>query len=175
MCFIIPTLNLHLAMESLLKNLRKHVECSICLDTFTEPKTIACLHTFCCECLKRHALASQREGKSRCPECQAQIDIPEDNRFDQLPTSFHHNSLLGLLAVQQSGDGSEITCGVCKKKSVEISYCFDCEKLLCLDCMNAHEVFRNAAFVGHKVTPVKQLTAEDYEALLKRKAFCSKN
>ena len=160
-------------MESLLKNLRKHVECSICLDTFTEPKTIACLHTFCCECLKRHALASQREGKFRCPECQAQIDIPEGNRFDQLPTSFHHNSLLGLLAVQQSGDGSEITCGVCKKKSVEISYCFDCEKLLCRDCVNAHELFRNAAFEGHKVTPVKQFTAEDYEALLKRKAFCS--
>ena len=160
-------------MESLLKNLRKHVECSICLDTFTKPKTIACLHTFCCECLKRHALASQKEGKFRCPECQAQIDIPESNRFDQLPTSFHHNSLLGLLAVQQSGDGSEITCGVCKKKSVEISYCFDCEKLLCCDCINAHEVFRNAAFEGHKVTPVKQFTAEDYEALLKRKAFCS--
>jgi len=34
-------------------------------------------------------------------------------------------------------------------------------------------VFRNAAFEGHKVTPVKQFTAEDYEALLKRKAFCS--
>jgi len=34
-------------------------------------------------------------------------------------------------------------------------------------------VFRNAAFEGHKVTPVKQFEAEDYEALLKRKAFCS--
>ena len=161
-------------MEPLLKNLRKHVECSICLDTFTEPKTIACLHTFCCECLKRHALASQREGKFRCPECQAQIDIPEGNRFDQLPTSFHHNSLLGLLAVQQSGDESNISCGpACKKKRVDISYCFDCEKLLCLDCVNAHEVFGNLSHEGHKVTAVKQFDAEDYEALLKRKAFCS--
>ena len=45
---------------------------------------------------------SQRDGQFRCPECQTQIAIPEGNRFDQLPTSFLHNSLLSLLAVQQS-------------------------------------------------------------------------
>ena len=162
------------AMESLLKNLKKHVECSICLDNFTGPKTIACLHTFCCECLKKHALMSQRDGQFRCPECQTQIAIPEGNRFDQLPTSFLHNSLLSLLAVQQSGDGNNITCGFCKKKKKdEASYCFECEKMLCCDCLNAHEVFRDAAFAGHKVTKVKQFQAEDYEALLKRKAFCT--
>ena len=160
-------------MESLLKNLKKHVECSICLDNFSGPKTIACLHTFCCECLKKHALMSQRDGQFRCPECQTQIAIPEGNRFDQLPTSFLHNSLLSLLAVQQSGDGNDITCGFCKKKKDEASYCFECEKMLCCDCLNAHEVFREAAFAGHKVTPVKQFQAEDYEALLKRKAFCT--
>ena len=131
------------------------------------------LHTFCCECLKKHALMSQIHGQFRCPECQAQIAIPEGQRFDQLPTSFLHNSLLSLLAVQQSGDGNEVTCGFCKKKKDEASYCFECEKMLCCDCLNAHEVFRDAAFGGHKVTKVKQFQAEDYEALLKRKAFCT--
>ena len=160
-------------MESLLKNLKKHVECSICLDNFEEPKTIACLHTFCSECLKKHVLLSQRDGQFRCPECQTQIVIPEGNRFDQLPTSFLHNSLLSLLTVQQSGDRGEISCGLCKKKSVETSYCFECEKFLCCTCVNAHELFRDTAFAGHKVTPVKQFQAEDYEALLKRKAFCT--
>ena len=163
----------YVAMESLLKNLKKHVECSICLDNFKEPKTIACLHTFCCECLKKHALMSRRDGHFLCPECQTHIAIPEGDRFDQLPTSFLHNSLLSLLAVQQSGDGNDITCGFCKKKKDEASYCFECEKMLCCDCLNAHEVFREAAFAGQKVTPVKQFQAEDYETLLKRKAFCT--
>ena len=158
-------------MESLLKNLKEHVTCSICLDTFTEPKTIACLHTFCCECLKRHALTTQREGKFRCPECQAQVGVPE--RFDQLPTGFLQNSLLGLLAVQQSGDGSEISCGSCRKKSAETSFCFNCGKFLCPDCVNAHELLRNVAFDGHKVRAIKHFQAEDYEALLKRQSFCS--
>ena len=161
------------AMESLLQNLKKHVECSICLDNFTEPKTIACLHTFCCECLKKHVLMTQRDGQFRCPECQTQITIPEGNLFDQLPTSFLHNSLLSLLTVQQSGDRGEISCGLCKEKSADASYCFECEKFLCSHCVNAHELFRDAAFAGHKVTLVKQFQAGDYEALLKRKAFCT--
>ena len=160
------------AMESLLKNLKKHVTCSICLDTYTEPKTIACLHTFCLKCLEEHALKTQRHGQFRCPDCQAEVNIPEGNCFDNLPTGFLQNSLLSLLAVRQSGDGSQISCGICKKKSAEISYCFACEKLLCRDCVNAHELFRESAFQGHKVTAVKQFQAVDYEALLKRQSFC---
>ena len=158
-------------MESLLKNLKEHVTCSICLDTFTEPKTITCLHTFCGECLKRHALKTQRQEQFRCPECQAQVGVPES--FDQLPTGFLQSSLLGLLAVQKSGDGSEISCGSCRKKSAETSFCFSCGKFLCPDCVNAHELLRNVAFDGHKVRPIKHFQAEDYEALLKRQSFCS--
>ena len=160
-------------MEALLKNLKEHVTCSICLDTYTDPKTIDCLHTFCCECLKEHALTSQRDGFYRCPECQAQVGIPEGNRFDRLPSSFLHNSLLSLLAVRRSNDGNEISCSMCQKKSAEINYCFDCEKFMCPDCVKAHDLFRTAAFEGHKVTPVKQFQPEDYEALLKRQSFCS--
>ena len=160
-------------MESLLKNLEKHITCSICLDTFTKPKTIACLHTFCLKCLEKHALTTQRQGQFRCPECQAQVNIPKGNRFDNLPTGFLQNSLLSLLAVRQIGDGSQISCGSCRKTSAEISYCFDCGRFLCLDCVNAHELLRNVAFEGHKVTPVKQFQPADYEALLKRQSFCS--
>ena len=159
-------------MESLLKNLEKHVTCSICLDTYTKPKTIACLHTFCLKCLEEHALRSQRQGRFRCPDCQAEVNILEGNCFGNLPTGFLQNSLLSLLAVRQSSDGSQISCGICKKKSAEISYCFACEKLLCRDCVNAHELFRESAFQGHKVTAVKQFQAVDYEALLKRQSFC---
>ena len=159
-------------MESLLKNLKKHVTCSICLDTYTKPKTIACLHTFCLKCLEEHALRTQRQGRFRCPDCQAEVNILEGNCFGNLPTGFLQNSLLSLLAVRQSSDGSQISCGICKKKSAEISYCFACEKLLCRDCVNAHELFRESAFQGHKVTAVKQFQAVDYEALLKRQSFC---
>ena len=159
-------------MESLLNDLKKHLECSICLDTYNEPKTIACLHTFCCQCLENHARASHKQGKFRCPECQAQIDLPEENRFESLPSSFFHNSLLSLLAVRRSGDGSDMTCSQCKKNNSQMYYCFDCGKFMCPDCYNAHEML-SESFEGHKVTPVKEFKEDDYEALLKRPPFCS--
>ena len=159
-------------MESLLKDLKKHLTCSICLDTYNEPKTIPCLHTFCCQCLENHAKASNKEGKFRCPECQAQIDLPEGNRFKSFPSSFFHNSLLSVLAVRRSGDGSNITCSQCRKDNTQMCYCFDCGLFMCPNCYNAHEML-SVSFEGHKVTPAKEFRAEDYEALLKRQQFCS--
>ena len=87
-------------MEPLVKNLKKQVTCSICLDTYTDPKILSCFHTFCCKCLEEHARKTHRQGKFICPECQAEIDLPEGNRFDRLSTSFIHNSLLGLLETE---------------------------------------------------------------------------
>ena len=43
---------------------------------------------------------------------------------------------------------------------------------MCPDCFSAHEVLK-ASFDGHRVTPVNEFKAEDYEALLKRQPFCS--
>ena len=158
-------------MESLLKNRKEHVTCSICLDTFTVPKTIACLHTFCCECLKRHALTTQREGKFRCPEYQARVGVRES--FDQLPTDFLRNSLLGLLAVQKKWRWKWDQLRQLQEKSAETSFCFNCGKFMCPDCVNVHELLRNMAFDGHKVRAIKHFQTEDYEALLKRQSFCS--
>ena len=172
MCFARVFTFVSIVMESLLKNLKQQVTCSICLDTYTEPKTISCLHTFCCECLEKHARRNHKQGKFRCPECQAEIDLPEGNRFDRLPNSFFHKSLLSLLAVRQSGDASSITCSQCRKSNPQMYYCFDCGRFMCPDCFNAHQLL-SATFEGHKVTPVKDFKAEDYEALLKRQPFCA--
>ncbi|XP_078345016.1 E3 ubiquitin-protein ligase TRIM45-like [Oculina patagonica] len=158
-------------MESLLQQ----ATCPICRDTYNEPKTISCLHTFCCECLTKHARASHRQEKLCCPVCQAEIDLPEGNRgFDGLPTSVFHKNLLSLLAVHhlRSGNGECITCGNCKNKTSDVCYCFDCAEFICPVCLHAHEVWK--VFRGHKVKSVlKEFQADDYEAVLKRQPFCT--
>lgn len=82
------------------------------MDTYSKPKTIVCLHTFCCEYLKRHALNSSKQVFYRFLKCRAQIGIPEEKRFDNLPSSFLHNSLLILLAIRRSSEGNEISCSM---------------------------------------------------------------
>ena len=54
--------------------------------------------------MEEHARKTHRQGKFRCPECQAEIDLPEGHRFDRLSTSFIHNSLLGLLETEDRED-----------------------------------------------------------------------
>ena len=113
------------------------------------------------------------KNTQECPECQSEIHLPEGNRFEALPTSFFHNSLLNILAVRQSGDGTNVTCGNCKRTSSNVHYCFDCARFMCSECLNAYEIMRDA-FEGHKVMPVKDFQDQDYEALLKRQPFCTK-
>ena len=133
-------------MNPLVKNLTKQLTCSICLDTYTEPKTISCLHTFCCECLERHARVSQRQGKFRCPECQAEIDLPQGNRFDRLPNSFFHKSLLGFLEAEYRVAIPREQQDTCSQHTEERLryYCSSCKVCICPICVS--EDHRGHAF-----------------------------
>ena len=145
-------------MDPLFKNLKKQVTCSICLDTYTEPKTISCLHTFCCECLERHARVSQRQGKFRCPECQAEIDLPHGNRFDRLPNSFFHKSLLGVIEAEDRQAIPRQQQGTCSQHTEERVryYCSSCEVYVCPICVtedhrgHAFDVLEKAVQEGKK-------------------------
>ena len=142
-------------MEPLLKNLEKQVTCSICLDRYTEPKTISCLHTFCCECLEEHARRNHKQGKFRCPECQAEIDLPEGNRFDRLPNSFFHKSLLGVLAAEDYEASLKPREPFCLQHKREIARCFcsSCEACICTICMaedHRNHEFELLAKAAHK-------------------------
>ena len=133
-------------MNPLFKNLKKQFTCSICLNAYTEPKTISCLHTFCCKCLETHARVSQRQGKFRCPECHAEIDLPQGNRFDLLPNSIFHKSLLGVLEAedrQATPRQQQETCSQHTEERLRY-YCSSCEACICPICVT--EDHRGHAF-----------------------------
>lgn len=155
-------------MEFTLQTLEQQLTCSLCANTYKKPKILACYHSFCCECLEKHALASQREGKFNCPECPTQVRIPDENRFDDLPTSFHHYRLLNYLAILQSEEGDGLKCAKCNlNKGLEIQYCFECGKFLCSECL------LKTINKGHRAKAVKEFQEKDYEALLNPKSFCN--
>uniref|UniRef100_A0A3Q2WTG4 RING-type domain-containing protein n=1 Tax=Haplochromis burtoni TaxID=8153 RepID=A0A3Q2WTG4_HAPBU len=57
-------------------SLGKHLHCSICMDTFTDPVTTACGHSFCKLCLDR----SCNIGDRGCPLCKNYLSrIPDVN------------------------------------------------------------------------------------------------
>ena len=36
-----------------LKELDEQLRCSVCLDLYTKPKTLTCLHSFCLKCIEQ--------------------------------------------------------------------------------------------------------------------------
>ena len=48
-------------VQQLFRNLQKEAECPLCLETVNNPKTLPCLHSFCLECLRQKAAASDNE------------------------------------------------------------------------------------------------------------------
>ena len=148
-----------IAMEPLVENLKKQVTCSICLDTYTDPKILSCFHTFCCKCLEEHARNTHRQGKFRCPECQAEIDLPEGNRFDRLSTSFIHNSLLGLLETEDRED--LLKPPFCSKhKNERLRYfCSSCGACICPVCFA--EDHR-----GHEFDVIEKALQEDKKYIM---------
>ena len=159
------------AMELTLPKLKRQLTCSLCSNTYKKPRILACYHLFCCECLEKHALSSERDGKFSCPECETQVDIPDGGRFDDLPTSFHHNRLLNYLAIRQSEEGDELRCSKCDlNEGPEIHYCFECVNFLCSDC---HLNTKGHRGKGHRANVVKDFQDSDYEDMLNPKSLCT--
>ena len=164
---------LDMDVQQLFTSLKKEVECPLCLETVKDPKTLPCLHSFCLRCIDKHAGYAKRklETTIKCPVCQACFQIPDGDTFGNLPTSFHLNRLVDLLALT---DGSEETqrCSSCEDNNTATCYCFVCQNFLCKDCFDAHQ--RLKATRGHRNVLIENLQVQDVEELMHRPAMCAK-
>ena len=155
-------------IKTLLANLNEEVSCSVCMVTFTEPKQLPCLHSFCLHCLEGIQRTSGRHDMITCPECRRESQVPRGNLKD-LPTNFRINSLLDVLAIRECGS-TGVKCGNCDKRRVESFYCFQCCSFWCDECVIGHNIIR--ANKEHRVLALKEFEYQDIENVLKRPAFC---
>ena len=156
---------------TLFHNLREEVSCSICSTLFTDPKQLSCLHSFCLKCLERWYETSGGGGVIKCPECKMLTKIPASGNLMDLPTSFYFNSFIDVLAIKECKN-TQLTCGNCDKKSSEASYCFQCCIFYCEECLMFHSKMRDKT--GHRALAVKEFQDKDFEDVLKRPVFCSR-
>ena len=158
-------------IKTLLHNLREEVSCPVCTNIYTDPKHLPCLHSFCLQCLKHWHRSSHGRDTIRCPKCQAVSRVPDSGDLKDLPTSFYLNGLIDVLAIKECKT-SQVGCGNCQKKSSESSYCFQCYMFWCEKCVIAHDIIQSNK--DHRVLALKDFQEKDYEDVLKRPLFCSK-
>ena len=159
-------------IKTLLNNLHEEVSCSVCMTTFTDPKQLPCLHSFCLHCLEEIQRTSGRHHAITCPECRRESRVPGSGNLKDLPTNFRINSLLDVLAIKECNT-TAVKCGNCDKKSSKSFYCFQCCAFWCeADCISFHNGMK--ANKEHRVLALKDFQDEDFENVLKRPAFCRK-
>ena len=156
-------------IKTLLDNLHEEVSCSVCMTTFTEPKILSCLHTFCLHCLNEILRTSGRHDIIPCPECRREVQVPSSGNLKDLPTNFRINSLLDVLAIKECHTAG-VKCANCDKSSRHSSYCFQCCAFWCDECIIAHNLIK--ANKEHRVLALKDFEDQDIEDVLKRPAFC---
>ena len=161
-----------MAVQQLFKILKKEAECPLCLDTVKNPKTLPCLHSFCLECLDKLANFTRRQLQTsiECPVCQASFPIPDTNTFANLPSSFHLNRLVDVLALHDSTIHVQ-KCNSCDENNPATSYCFVCQGFMCESCLQSHQ--RLKATRDHRNVLIDKLQAQDVQELIERPVLCS--
>ena len=158
-------------LTTLFHNLREEVSCSVCSDLFTDPKQLSCLHSFCLKCVNQWYETCGGGDAIKCPKCQTLSRIPASGDLKDLPTSFYLNGFIDVLAIKECKN-TQLTCGNCDKKSSEASYCFQCCIFYCEECLLCHNKMREKK--GHRSLAVREFQDKDFEDVLKRPVFCSR-
>ena len=158
-------------IKTLLDNLHDELSCSVCMCTFTDPKQLPCLHSFCLHCLNGIQRTSGVHGKITCPECRRQFQISGSGNPSELPTNFRINSLLDVLAIKECSTVN-VKCRNCEKRSAQTLYCFQCCSFWCDECIVGHNIIRENK--DHRTLALKDFQDQDIKAVLERPAFCQK-
>ncbi|XP_073472011.1 E3 ubiquitin-protein ligase TRIM39-like [Aquarana catesbeiana] len=116
-------------------NLRKELECSICLNIYTDPVTLKCGHNFCRDCIGRALDTQEWFGGYSCPECREEFQKwPALRRNITL-----RNIVENFLSAQPDWEESGVFCTYCIHTPVAaVKSCLHCEASLCGNHLRVH-------------------------------------
>ncbi|CAB3987392.1 partial [Paramuricea clavata] len=156
------------------------LECSICTETLTQPRTLSCFHSFCKHCLGNFVAAHRKKAAKakakapevfECPVCRTEFHVKEGESVDKMPSNHFINNMLELLTLQQQAE--DVKCQSCRAKNPAMSRCISCENYLCEKCMEVHKTW--LPFEHHIVLTLEELAKPENRAKARAKPRCEKH
>jgi tripartite motif-containing protein 2/3 len=108
------------------------LECSLCLESFNDPRILPCGHTFCLLCLQR-LVAVKNATHHLCSICRVPWATPKDG-LGALPKNFVAKSIVSLPPPVPSSSDATMMCSVHVEEKVQV-YCRTCDQLTCTKCV----------------------------------------
>ncbi|XP_077327251.1 E3 ubiquitin-protein ligase TRIM21-like [Lithobates pipiens] len=117
-------------------DLRAELECSVCLNIYTDPVTLRCGHNFCRVCIDGVLDTQEGSGGYSCPECREKFpDRPALQKNMKL-----RNIAETFLSTHQDQEESGVFCTHCVDSPVPaVRSCLLCEVSLCDKHLRVHK------------------------------------
>ncbi|KAM5125231.1 E3 ubiquitin/ISG15 ligase TRIM25-like [Mantella aurantiaca] len=117
-------------------DLRAELECSVCLNIYTDPVNLKCGHNFCRVCIDRVLDTLGGSGGYSCPECR--------EKFKNRPALQRNITLCNIAGTFQSAEPcqeqSGVFCTHCVDSPVPaVRSCLHCEVSLCDKHLSVHK------------------------------------
>ncbi|KAL6114875.1 uncharacterized protein ACO6RY_05543 [Pungitius sinensis] len=124
-----------------------YLSCHVCSETFRDPVSLSCSHSFCSSCLQRFW---EQAGNKNCPICKTKssTDEPAVNlTLKGLADSFAERQKTGSTETEPEKEKEEVVCE--DHPEVPYWFCEDEQKAVCPVCeFSLHQ--------SHKVVPLEQ-------------------
>ncbi|XP_056305494.1 bloodthirsty-related gene family, member 32 [Danio aesculapii] len=111
--------------------LNEELQCSICLDVFTDPVTTPCGHNFCRTCLNKCWTITHT---CCCPLCKEEFSKQPD-----LKVNIALREVVEHFKQQSSPAESEVLCDICEdRKQKAVKSCLTCQSSYCENHLEPH-------------------------------------
>ncbi|CAM4638870.1 unnamed protein product [Leuciscus chuanchicus] len=132
--------------------LTEELQCSICLDVFTDPVSTPCGHNFCKTCLNK---CWDNSRTCKCPYCKETFKHRPDLKIN---TTLRE--LVDHYKKKSPEKKAEVLCDICEERKLKaLKSCLVCQSSYCETHLETH--LRVAGLKKHKlINPVSNL--EDY-------------
>ncbi|XP_067433120.1 nuclear factor 7, brain-like [Thunnus thynnus] len=130
---------------------KSFLTCHLCSETFSDPVSLTCNHSFCSSCLQK--FWEQAENRN-CPICKRKYskDYPGVNfALKELADSFAGIQKAGSSETEKGEKKEEVVCS--KHQEEPELFCKDEQRAVCPVCDFPHQK-------GHKVVPVEQAVSD---------------
>ncbi|XP_077345428.1 E3 ubiquitin-protein ligase TRIM39-like [Lithobates pipiens] len=141
---------------------RKELDCSICLNIYTNPVTLRCGHNFCRECIEDVRDTQGESGLYWCPECREEFrERPELSRNTRLC-----NIMERFQSTKPEKKKRKILCTYCIHSPLPaVKFCLHCEASLCDDHLRVHSK-SSQHVLSDLTTPQKNRKCSVHEKIL---------
>ena len=141
-----------------LLKLEEQLTCPKCLNLYTNPKTLSCLHSFCQACLEglpldQEATTDDETSYLSCPVCHDRTEVSKGGEgVGDFPIAFHLNNLREMHSLM----AKTVSCNNCNATTAVV-YCKECTKFFCEGCMDVHKKW--LSFSEHSISSLDEVAA----------------